>query len=207
MKSPTLRALPAIAAGLAMAGGAMLVCPGGQCVVPAVDATGLSLAHGWRSAWLDMFAASVTWAGSLYVLLPLALVLAWRDARLCGWKRAAFLPLALLGAAAVVHLAKLIVARPRPDLFPPLTMMPTDASFPSAHAMQVTALVLALLLRPGFRPGGAAWSAGVALVALVGLSRIYLQVHFPSDVLIGIAVGALLVLALRELPFWRREAS
>jgi membrane-associated phospholipid phosphatase len=42
---------------------------------------------------------------------------------------------------------------------------------------------------------------------LVGLSRIHLQVHFPSDVIVGMLAAALLVLALRELPPWRGEAA
>jgi membrane-associated phospholipid phosphatase len=205
---PALRViLPAAGAALAMAGGAALVCAGGQCIVPAVDAAGLSLAHGWRTAWLDGLAASITWGGSLFVLVPLALLFAALDARRRGWKVASFVPFALMASAALAHLAKIAVSRPRPELFPPLTTMPADASFPSAHAMQVTALVLAYLLRPGARPGLVAWLAGGALVSLVGLSRIHLQVHFPSDVIVGTLAAALLVLALRELPPWRGEAA
>ena len=52
-------------------------------------------------------------------------------------------------------------------------------------------------------PGVAAWLAGAALIAAVASSRVYLQVHFPSDVLAGIAAAVLLVLALRALPVWR----
>lgn len=60
--------------------------------------------------------------------------------------------LALVGASALGHLLKLIVERPRPDLFPPLIPMPQDWSFPSAHAVQATAFALAWLLRPGASP-------------------------------------------------------
>jgi membrane-associated phospholipid phosphatase len=205
---PAIRVvLPAAGALLAVAGGAALVCTGGQCIVPAVDAAGLSVAHGWRTAWLDGLAASITWAGSLFLLVPLALLLATPDARRRGWRAASFVPLALLSSATLAHLTKVAVSRPRPELFPPLTTMPADASFPSAHAMQVTALVMAYLLRPGARPGIAAWLAGGALVMLVGLSRIHLQVHFPSDVIFGMLAAALLVLALRELPPWRGDAA
>ena len=62
-------------------------------------------------------------------------------------------------------------------------------------------------LRPGARPNLGEWLAGAALVLLVSYSRIHLQVHFPSDVLVGILAAALLVLSLRELPVWRRAAS
>ena len=44
----------------------------------------------------------------------------------------------------------------------------------------------------------------VCLVAVVGLSRLYLQVHFPTDVLFGIVCGVLWVWLLHRLPVWRR---
>ncbi len=202
---PVLRATLAVTGALlSLAGGAALVCPGARCIVPAIDVAGLTLAHGWRSAWLDVLAASVTRGGSLLVLAPLALLLAALDARGRGWRLACFPLFALASATALAQLAKLHVARPRPELFPPLATMPADASFPSAHAMQVTALVLAYLLRPGTRPSLAAWLFGAGLVSMIGLTRIYLQVHFPSDVLAGVLAAVLLLLALRELPPWRR---
>ena len=199
--------LPGAGALLVLSAGTVLLCPGGQCGVPAPDASGLAAAHAMRSAWLDAMARGITWAGSLVVLLPVVLLFAWREAKRCGWRQASFLPLALLSATAMAHLAKYLVLRPRPELFPPLAAMPVDASYPSAHAMQATALVLAYLLRPGARPASGAWLAGGALVALVAWSRIHLQVHFPSDVLVGIVVAALLVLALRGLPCWRGATS
>jgi membrane-associated phospholipid phosphatase len=199
--------LPGAGALLVLTAGAVLLCPGGQCAVPALDASGLAAAHASRSAWLDALARGITWAGSLLVLLPVALLFAWRKSRHTGWRLASFLPLALLSATAMANLAKYLVLRPRPEFFPPLAPMPADASFPSAHAMQVTALVLAYLLRPGARPGVGEWLAGAALVLLVSYSRIHLQVHFPSDVLVGSLAAALLVLSLRELPVWRRAAS
>jgi hypothetical protein len=116
---PALRVvLPAAGAALAMAGGAALVCAGGQCIVPAVDAAGLSLAHGWRTAWLDGLAASITWGGSLFVLVPLALLFAALDARRRGWKVASFVPLALMASAALAHLAKYRRVAPAPGTFP-----------------------------------------------------------------------------------------
>lgn len=202
--TPALRVLlPSAAALGALALGAAWVCPDRQCLVPAMDAGGLATAHAWRAAWLDALALGITWAGSLLVLLPLAIAYAWHCWRRDGWRLASFLPLALLAAAALAHLSKYLVLRPRPELFPPLAAMPVDTSFPSAHAMQVSAVVMAFLLRPGARPGVAAWLAGAALIAAVASSRVYLQVHFPSDVLAGIAAAVLLVLALRALPVWR----
>lgn len=195
--------LPFGGALLVLAGGAALVCPGGSCGVPGFDAIVLAQADDWRSPAADALARGITWLGSLFVLAPLVLWLAWRDARHQGWATAGFVPAALLLASALAHLAKLAVLRPRPDLFPTLAAMPTDASYPSAHAMQATAVALALLLRPGKPSAWPAWLAGAALVIAVGISRIHLQVHFPSDVLAGSAAAVLLVLALRSLPPWR----
>lgn len=93
-------------------------------------------------------------------------------------------------------MAKLLVERPRPDLFPALVAMPQDASFPSAHAMQVTAFLAAWLLAAARRPLAAgAVVAATAAVLAVALSRIYLQVHFPSDVAFGMVAAVLWVLA------------
>lgn len=201
--TPALRVLlPGAAALGVLASGAAWVCPGGQCLVPAMDAGGLATAHAWRSAWLDALAMGITWAGSLLVLLPLAIAFAWHRWRQDSWRLVSFVPVALLMATAFAQASKYLVLRPRPELFPPLAAMPADASFPSAHAMQVSAVVMAFLLRPGARPGVAAWLAGATLITVVATSRVYLQLHFPSDVLTGIAAGVLLVLALRALPVW-----
>ena len=131
------------------------------------------------------------------LLLPLAVCLAawrWRGG---AWQHAALLPLSLLAATAVAHLAKWWFARPRPE-GSALIALPADWSYPSAHAMQATAFALALwfCLGPSGRRRVLAWTL-VGLVFAVGLSRIYLQVHFPSDVLVGTVAGALCALAMR----------
>ena len=166
------------------------------------DHAGLALAHAARVPWLDALFTAVTWLGSLAVLLPLALLLWWRRR---GERSASFVALALIGASALGHLVKLIAARPRPDLYPPLVPMPEDWSFPSAHAVQVTAFALAWLLRPGTSPGRIEIVIFLAAAALVGVSRPYLQVHFPSDVIAGAILAALWVLLLRRLPEWREH--
>lgn len=196
-------ALPGGAALLVLVAGAAWICPGGQCRVPGIDAAGLAAANAVRAPWLDALVATVTWAGSLTLLLPVALLLAWRDAGTRGWRVASYLPASLLAASALAYIAKGVVLRPRPELFAPLAALPADASFPSAHAMQATALVAAWLWRPGTHPAPAAWLLGAALVAAVGLSRVHLQLHHPSDVLAGVAAALLLALALRGLPPWR----
>lgn len=201
--SPIAAMALAIAALLVLASGALLVCPEPRCAVPAIDAAGLTALDAWRTGWLDRGFMIVTWLGSLYVLLPAALLQAWRASRGTPPRAAAFVPAALIGAAILARLAKLAIERPRPDLFPALIAMPNDASFPSAHAMQATALVAAWLLRPGARFAYGEALAGGLLIASVALSRVHLQVHFPSDVAFGMVVALLWVMALRGLPLWQ----
>lgn len=168
------------------------------------DQAGLAFAHAARVPWLDSVFLVLSWFGSLTVLLPLALMVWWR------WRSdssAAFVALALLGASALGHLAKLIAMRPRPDLFPPLIPMPEDWSFPSAHAVHVTAFALGWLLRPGASSGRLEIAVLLAAVTVVLASRIYLQVHFPSDVIAGAVLASLWVFFLRRLPIWRESKS
>lgn len=191
---------------LVLAAGAAWVCPGGDCAPPAFDRAGLALAAGWRDPALDWAMAAITWFGSLVLLLPLAAWLAWRHTRAGRTGEGVFLLAALAGAAVLAHAAKLWVARPRPDLFPAWVSMPADGSYPSAHAMQAAALALALALVAG--RSARAWALPLALIVLlVGLSRIYLQVHYPSDVLAGMLAAALWVLGLHALMRPRRSGG
>ena len=184
--------------------GAWLVCPAGQCRVPGLDLAGLGLARQLRNTTLDGLMPIVTYFGSIWLLLPLAsagAVWLWfRRLRM----ESGFLLLALLGATALAQLAKLWVARPRPDLYAILQPMPADLSFPSAHSMQLAAMATALFLlltRQRVESRVPLATLLAALVFLVGLSRIYLQVHFPSDVLAGLLAGAFWVFGLHALMF------
>jgi len=187
-------------------GGAWAVCPDAQCVLIDSDRVGLGLAHALRAVWLDRLMSWVTWLGSLRLLLPLAGLAAWfllRDGRR---REAGFVMLALLGSAALGHLAKFWVARPRPDLFPVGLAMPETWSYPSSHAMQATAVACALFLVA--RRRGAAWAVPLGIaVLLVGVSRIYLQLHFPSDVIAGTLAAALWVGGLHALVFGERSPA
>ncbi|MEW5771449.1 MAG: phosphatase PAP2 family protein [Pseudomonadota bacterium] len=211
LNPPTMRMRHAAVYWLAslatLGAGAALVCPLGECGVGGFDRAGLALAHVWRSEAVDAWAGGITWFGSLAVLLPLALLAAWQLRRAGSGRAALFVPAALLGAATLSHAVKLWVARPRPELFSHLAPLPADWSYPSAHAMQATALALSLWLVLARRRGGGV-SLALALgtgVLLVGLSRIYLQVHYPSDVLAGALAAAFWVMGLHALLCKRTE--
>jgi membrane-associated phospholipid phosphatase len=156
------------------------------------------LAH--RQGWLTGVMRLVTDLGAAGVLVPLVLAagLAWR------WRRGSWRPLALLAGAAagawVVQVAvKQLVERPRPPAGLALSHA-TGFAFPSGHATDAAAVygMLAVLLARSGRPAArvAAWAGAAALVALVGLSRLYLGVHWLSDVVAGAALGIAWLLAI-----------
>jgi len=184
----------AAAATAVLAAGALLVCGGSECAPPAWELRTLAWFAALRHPVLDAFFVSVTWMGSLWLLVPLALALV--AAQLAGGQgaNAARFAAAFGGAVALAYLAKAWVERTRPSVTEPLVAMPADFSFPSGHAMQITAFALAAILTLAQPAQRRRWlvPALVAIVA-VGASRLYLQVHFPSDVLAGIAAAALWV--------------
>ncbi|HWP32871.1 MAG TPA: phosphatase PAP2 family protein, partial [Solirubrobacterales bacterium] len=84
------------------------------------------------------------------------------------------------------------IDRPRPEGG---LLDASGSSFPSAHAAYATfyvwlAVTIVMRLRPGMARGAVVVFAGIALTALVGLSRVYLGVHYLSDVNAGWALGA-----------------
>ncbi len=191
------RTVPWVLAGLAVAillAGGLWLCPDGSCRVPALDHAAAVAAHELPIS-LAALLTGLTWLGSLAILLPLAILTLFVNPER-AWPQRIFVPAALLAASLLAHLAKLGFDRPRP-LLESLVALPADASFPSAHAMQVTAFALALLWSSKGRPHPFAWVLAGTLIATVGFSRVALNVHFASDVVLGTAAAAWLTLALR----------
>lgn len=186
---------------------ATLLCPSGRCRLPQIDTSGLALVNGWRSNGLDTFFSTMTWLGSLWVLLPLAVLIAWTQSRRLSWRAGAFLPLSLLLATTLSYLTKIIVERPRPEIFSAPVPLPTDWSFPSAHTMQVTAFLLALLFLSKDKISIAAATGATLIILTVGTSRLYLQVHFPTDVIFGFIAAIGCVMAARQLTLEQRKIS
>jgi undecaprenyl-diphosphatase len=96
----------------------------------------------------------------------------------------------IAGSFAVNQLVKLFVRRPRPDVdgLPRLIATMSNRSYPSAHA--TTSAAAAVVLAPLLPPPAAPVIASTAVA--MSLSRLYLGVHWPSDVVAGFALGAAL---------------
>ena len=156
------------------------------------DRTAADLAADLRTAWLVDAAKVVTTLGSAAITLPLAAV----ATVLLGVRRrfaeAAVLVIATAIIYAGVQELKDVTDRPRPP--DPLTGY-SGSGFPSGHAAHAIiypwlALTMTVRLRPGMAGGTALLVAGVALAVLVGLTRVYLGVHYLSDVSGGWALAA-----------------
>lgn len=156
--------------------------------------------------WLEKAVRDLTALGSVTVLTLLtAIVLGYL---LVDGKRAAavFVLVSVAGGALLVEAVKLTIARPRPDLVAHLVDVSTY-SFPSGHATAsaVTFLTLgALLARVHGRRRVKAYVMGIAvmLTLAIGTSRIYLGVHWPSDVLGGWCLGAAWALLCGQVGLW-----
>ena len=153
--------------------------------------------HGWTVGWLTGFVSGVSELGgtTTVMLITAAAVLAL--AALRHWRGAVALALAVLGTQVAVAAGKALVTRPRPADEMAIAD-PSGWSFPSAHSASAVALYVTLALiattlwRRRLRPAVAFAVAGT-VVALVGLSRVYLGAHYPTDVLAGWLVGGILV--------------
>jgi undecaprenyl-diphosphatase len=185
--------------------GATLICPNGLCRMPWIDAALLALLNDWRTIGRDTFFATITWLGSLWILLPLAVLIAWAQSRRSSLRVSTFVPTSLLLATALGFITKIMVERPRPQFFSGPIPLPEDWSFPSAHTMQVTAFILAVVFIAKDKFIFATAAGAALIILLVGTTRLYLQVHFPTDVIFGMIAAIGCVMAARQLTIKREK--
>lgn len=140
-----------------------------------------------RTDWLDgimVFVSTLGDAGAVWIALALVL-LCFRKTRRMGVTVALALVLDLVVCNGVL---KPLFDRVRPCVVNPavelLVRCPTDASFPSGHTAASFAAVGALRAA-----GSRLWLPGWILAVLIAFSRLYLYVHWPSDVLAGALLG------------------
>ncbi|GGL04973.1 hypothetical protein Sme01_64250 [Sphaerisporangium melleum] len=151
--------------------------------------------------WTDVFGP-----GPWRVVVGIAAVwLVYRRApRLAAWAVTTVTVGGLLGLA-----LKVVVDRARPHLPDPVDLAP-GASFPSGHALNATlgVGVVVLLLLPLLTPRQrvAAWTAGAVIALGVAYTRVALGVHYVSDVVAGVVLGAAVVAATAAaFETWRRD--
>lgn len=149
---------------------------------------------GWRTAWLNRAAADVSSLGSTTIVLLVtvtAFALLWIIAR--DRAGAARIATAAAGAEIWVEVIKRILQHPRPAIIPHLVES-AGFSFPSGHAFMATATygTLAAVACGHVRQRAArlvirlvCWT----IAGLVAISRVYLGVHYPTDVLGGALLG------------------
>jgi undecaprenyl-diphosphatase len=160
-------------------------------------------------AWLEHVIRDITSLGSFTLVAFVTLIVA--GYLLIDGKRAAalFVLVAIAGGVVLSEGLKHLFARPRPELVAHLVEVQT-ASFPSGHAMlsAVTFLTLgALLARVQSRNRLKAYVVSVAilLTLLIGASRVYLGVHWPTDVLAGWCAGAAWAMSCWLLAIWLQD--
>jgi undecaprenyl-diphosphatase len=151
--------------------------------------------HDRATPWLDRAAVEITALGDTLVLVMVALVAAtflW----LLGRKaHAALLVVAVMGAGVITPVLKAVFDRPRPQVLEwRAHYAESSAAYPSGHATMsmVTLVTVAFIIH---RLSKRWWTGAVAgvlaglLTLSIGASRLYLGLHFPSDVLAGYVVG------------------
>ncbi|TAM57694.1 phosphatase PAP2 family protein [bacterium] len=157
------------------------------------DVGALLWIHHFATAGADHIALGLTFLGNpiwVIAVIVVSFALLW----LAGWRSEALMLLvACAGAFALDVGLKLSFRRERPALWPQL-VSETSYSYPSGHALFSLVLYgfLAYVVASRFpRVAWLSYGGAGALVIGIGASRLYLGVHWPSDVMAGLAVGLL----------------
>lgn len=166
---------------------------------------------GQSSPLREIAAAFAQW-GSLAAAFTIVGYLGWRGSRALRverFKHTAFaLTSAIVARFGLVDLVRLLAPRPRPfvvEAISPLIGHAATPSFPSGHATFLAALAVYFLLVGGREEKLLGWLL-LALAVLVGISRVAVGLHWPTDILAGWLVGALISAGVWYLKKRRRDA-
>lgn len=148
----------------------------------------------------------ITALGSFAVLTMVTIIAVGFLLALKRYAEAGMMAFAAIGGQVLSETLKATFDRPRPDLVAPIVET-TSASLPSGHAMMSAAIYLsigALLARvqPKRRLKTYIHVTALVLTLLVGASRVYLGVHWPTDVLAGWCLGAAWAILCWSLIAW-----
>ncbi|HEX4669464.1 MAG TPA: bifunctional DedA family/phosphatase PAP2 family protein [Solirubrobacterales bacterium] len=156
------------------------------------DVTAMDVAEHLRAAWFTDFTKVFTFLGSGLFTWGLTAICAAFLAVRRRWAEFGVLLAGMTLSSIGFHEIKAEVDRPRPER---ALASASGSSFPSGHATHSVlyvwlAVTIVLRLRPGMARGAVFVAGGIVLTVLVGLSRVYLNVHYLSDVSGGWALGA-----------------
>ena len=150
-----------------------------------VDTSLLEWLHGFATPGINRLAVFVTTLGDGWLIGIIAACIGAYLLYKRNWRQTIFFLGSVCGAGAANIALKLLFHRARPSLWSPI-LPENDYSFPSGHAMLTVAFALSLV----YLLWETCWrwlavAVAVLYVAAVGVSRLYLGVHFPTDVLAG----------------------
>jgi undecaprenyl-diphosphatase len=165
------------------------------------DAAIRNAIHSWANPLLTRAMLGITNLGAPTFLLTVGAVLVWRFYVARRPRAAIIFAIATIGAELLDQALKYSFRRARPDVFFGMAQ-PPSYSFPSGHSVESACFygVLAAILTVGtpsrLRKAGI-WTAAALLTLAIGTSRIYLGVHYPTDVLGGYALAVAWAALLR----------
>jgi len=153
------------------------------------DAPVMLFIHSFSRPWLDSIMVLISKSGGGWSALFFILLLLWLKYKNQNHTALAA-GISFLGATLINGLLKLLFTRPRPTIFMPLEIV-NSYSFPSGHTVTAVTMYgfLAFVLWQNSR--GKLALLTILWACLIALSRIYLGVHYPSDVLGAIAIGGI----------------
>jgi len=167
------------------------------------DGSILLAIHQTARVQIDIFAANLTNLGTSEGVIPATVAIALIFLFLKRWRQSFYLISTIAGCYTLSPMVKVLFHRVRPSLWELTTSLPSDYSFPSGHAMSSMTFAVSLMVLSW----GTRWFLWVAIAGglfavAIGWTRLYLGVHYPSDVLAGwmLAIALAITIGLLVKP-------
>ncbi|MDR0888921.1 MAG: phosphatase PAP2 family protein [Coriobacteriales bacterium] len=175
--------------------------------ISAIDSVAAAPLYVMQNTMLTAFFGTITFLGEVKTVIILCVIVAIVLVLQRNWHKLVIFAGGMIVGEVICYVIKFIIARARPTGHN-LIDLPTDPSFPSGHAfgtclffMLVAAMLYGYLQREGTSPFISALPYIIAglLTLIVGTSRIYLGVHWPTDVLCGWLLGLVFALPVGRM--------